>query len=678
MARAPQKQGFARSYSDRPPAWARAMLRPMNRRILLGSLAGVVAFVVLAAIAVPFLVPTGTLRAQIERRASEQTGRAFRINGSLSFTVFPSLGLSAGDVTLANGPGGRAPYLMRVARMRIAVKLLPLLSGRIEADRVVLDRPRIALEVARGGGANWMLSSRAGSGPHLGPTTNARFAGIDIRDGELSYDNARHGDRAVLDGLNAQISLTRLDAPAGAKGDFRYRGRALNYVLTLKTAQRLLAGRATEVNFGLTSDFLNAGFFGTVARDGTVDGAASLRTPSLKDVAAWLGHPISAGRGLGALDLRTKLRSKDDALSIQIIWARLDGMNVRGALTADLAGRIPTATGTLAFDRLDLNTYLGSPSGSGGAPHGTPAQNGGWSRAAINLDLLKLLNGRVTLNADALFVQHLRLGKTVIAATLADGLMRAHLSPMQLYGGSGEADLVVDARGPVPQFANKLTFTGIAMAPFLADTIGVAKIEGRGTIALDVAARGAAPDAIMRAMSGKGAVAIAPGAIRGVDLGRVARTVATILSAGATADNATTAFDRFAGSFAIKNGVLANTDLAMSSAFLNMTGRGTIDLGNQTIAYRIEPKASIGGRMHLLDIGVPFAIAGSWSHVRYVPDLAGAVTGLVGEVLGKGTAPIASLLGGLTGSQPGTPADKKKKKKKKNIGDTLKNMFGLH
>ncbi len=122
---------------------------------------------------------------------------------------------------------------------------------------------------------------------------------------------------------------------------------------------------------------------------------------------------------------------------------------------------------------------------------------------------------------------------------------------MQLYGGAGIADLVVDDRGAMPALANKLSFTGIAMRPFLADTIGVDKLDGRGNIIMDVRAKGAAPDAIMRSLSGKGgAVVLGRGSVRGIDMGQVARTIQTIpLSAGATGDGATTDFDRFGGSF---------------------------------------------------------------------------------------------------------------------------------
>ena len=640
----------------------------MRRNLLYGLIGG--GLVVAAVAALPLLVPTTSLRGAIETQVSRATGRAFKINGALSVSIFPGLGLDARDVALANAPGWVARDLVHIERMRIAVKLWPLLSGKIEVSQIVLEKPVIALEVTYRGEANWLMTPQRGAagGPALPP--NAEFAGVRIEGGRVSYDDDEVDTHGAIADLDADVALVSLALPTGVSGAFTLRGRRLKFATTIATPQMLLAGKPMEVNLALTSDFLNAAFLGRVTREGNASGTGTLRAPSLKDLAAWLGRPVSAGRGLGALSAQADIAMMGQSIQLRELKAKLDAMTMQGELFVDYRLPMPFVEGAMSIDALDLNTYL--QLGGGGpqhAPSGPPG--GGWSRTPVKLDLLKLANGEVTLSVGTLRVLHLKTGKAVIALALRDGLMTAHLGPMQLYGGSGTADLTVDTRGPSPSVANKLSFASIAMGPFLADTIGVDKLAGTGTIALDVTSSGASPDAIMRALSGKGVVAIGRGSVHGVDMGQVARTVQTILSAGATGQSATTPFDSFRGSFSISNGMLWNGDLKLDSAFLRMTGQGHLDLGNQTIAYRIEPKASIGGRMHLLDVGVPFAISGPWSHVHYVPDLAGAVTGLVGSVIDKGAAPLTGLFSGLTGK----PAPKKKSK---GPGDTLKSIFGLH
>ncbi|MEJ0041258.1 MAG: hypothetical protein WDM81_03070 [Rhizomicrobium sp.] len=100
----------------------------------------------------------------------------------------------------------------------------------------------------------------------------------------------------------------------------------------------------------------------------------------------------------------------------------------------------------------------------------------GWSKAAIRLDLLKLMNGHLTLSLGGLIVGHLHLGPTHMALALRDGAMEAHIDRIALYGGTGTAILAADGRGAVPSFRNTLSFTGIAMRPFLADAIAVDKL----------------------------------------------------------------------------------------------------------------------------------------------------------------------------------------------------------
>jgi AsmA protein len=632
----------------------------MNRRLLIG-LTAILAVVALGAALVPLAVPIEALRGEIERRVSAATGRGFHIRGALRFSVYPTIGLTAEDVTLDNAPGGKAKALAAIETLRIGARLMPLFSGHIEATTIELDRPRIALEVDAAGHANWRLAKGDGDVSLLAKT---QFDGVTVKDAAIRFDDEHLRAHYAVNRVDTKIALHRLDAPAGFSGALTYRGRRLSVSGTLKTPASLLGAQRTEADVQVVAPFLSAGFMGAMAHDETLTGMGRLHTPSLKDLAAWLGHPVSAGNGLGALDAQSRLVVREQLLTLTNLKATLDSMHLSGDLDAALSGAVPKVDGTLAADRVDLNTYMQLAGG-------TSAIGTGWSRAPVKLDLLKLLDGHIRLTTGALNVLHMKLGRTGIDLVLDDGDMTAQLSPMQLYGGSGNAMIRIDTRGPVPLLANKLVFSNIDMHVFLIDTIGIDKVEGRGTIYLDVTSKGASPDAIMRALAGKGAVQIWSGAIHGVDLGRVARTVQTILSAGATGDSAATRFDRFGGSFGIANGILANGDLKLSSAFINMTGQGRLDLGNQTIVYRIEPKATIGGKLSLIDIGVPFAITGSWRHLTYTPDMAGAVTGLVGGVFAKGTG----LIGGLTGL---APSDKKKKPKTGGVGDTLKNMFGFH
>jgi AsmA protein len=332
---------------------------------------------------------------------------------------------------------------------------------------------------------------------------------------------------------------------------------------------------------------------------------------------------------------------------------------MRGGLTLDRRGNIPVIDGNLAIDRLDLNLYLATGDGGERSAGPSPA---GWSRSRISLALLKKIDGHLTLDSGTIRLRGLHLGRTTLKLSLASGTLVARLDPIALYGGQGHAELDIDGRGAAPMSRTTLAFSGVSLRPFLNDALGIDSIEGAGALNLSVTAQGNSANTIMHALSGKGFISASHGRFRRVDFGRVARSIQTVLGGGATGEGTATDFHTMGGTFAIASGVLASNDFQLAGPVVQMTGRGQIDIGERTINFRLVPSAAVQG----VSVGIPFRVHGSWDHVRYAPDLADIVGGVV-QNLESGRAPFKGLFGG-----------RDKNGKKKNVGDTLKDMFGLH
>ena len=99
-----------------------------RRHIIIASVVGALALL----LAVPFLLPLDTYRAPIERAASSALGREVHIRGSMGLTVYPQIGISLGDVSIANARGARHPQMVEVGSVVVGAKLMPLLSRRLE------------------------------------------------------------------------------------------------------------------------------------------------------------------------------------------------------------------------------------------------------------------------------------------------------------------------------------------------------------------------------------------------------------------------------------------------------------------------------------------------------------------------------------------------------------------
>jgi len=636
------------------------------RNVLIG-----VATVVALVLVVPFVVPTGIYRDRIESAAAHATGRALRIEGTLSLMLYPQFGLRAENVTFANMPGGHAAAMASVRKIKLAVRFLPLLSGRVELERIVLDRPVIELEVNAEGRSNWHFAKSQdarGAGSVTLPAST-EFSGIQINDGRISYTNDKTGTHRELDHVDAAVAITRPDQPLAIDGHLIENGRRVDFDAKIATLKTLFGEGTTALDLSLTSDILQAGFKGGLGHDSEMAGTLKFDTTSLRGVIGWLGDKLPAGGGFGRTSLESHVATKDKVATLSGMRLLIDHSNLTGTLAIDSSGKVPSLTGVLSLDRLDLNPYLAAPAS------GRPERKAetGWSRKPINLALLKAADARLKLEAGALRLRNLRLGKTVMNVSLAGGALVARLDPIALYGGSGRAELEVDARGAAPAYRSRLEFVRVALQPFLRDTLGVNRIEGTGTFALDVAAQGKSPDGVMHTLSGKGSLAADHGHIRGVDLGAVSRTIQTLLG-GTTDASASTDYLAMNGNFVLANGVLTSQDFAIAGPVLSMTGAGDVDIANRAVDLRLVPRAQAKG----LSIGIPFRVDGSWDHVHYKPELPGIVGGVI-QNLESGRAPFKGLFG--TGQkkqdQSGQP-NSQPKKKKKSAGAILKNMLGIH
>ena len=643
----------------------------MNKA-LRNTLIAVVTIVAIVLV-LPFVVPTDAYRGRIESAAAHATGRALRIEGPLRLMLFPQFGLKAEKVTFANMPGGHASAMARVGDIRLALHFLPLLRGRVELARVVLEHPVIELEVDAGGRSNWNFARRNKSsgagGSAVTLPANTEFSGIRISDGRISYTNDRTGTHRAIDHVNAAVAITRLDQPVAVDGNLTQNGRRVDFDVKIATLETLFGDGTTALDLSLTSDMMQAGFKGGLGRDGALAGTLKFDTASLRGLLGWLGENLPPGGGLGRTSLEGHVASKDKVTTLSAMRLLLDYANMTGTLAIDSRGDVPSLTGALSVDRLDLNPYL-AEGGKRQSGELAPKAETGWSRAPINLALLKKADARLTLEIGALRLRNLRLGKTVANVTLTGGALTARLDPIALYGGTGRAELDVmpDGRGG-NTIVNSLQFDRIALRPFLNDTLGLDRFEGTGSLALAVMARGYSANLAMHSLSGSGSISATQGRIRGVNLGNVARTIQAVLGGGTTGDAASTDYLNLSGKFEIVGGVLTNKDFRLAGPLLSMTGAGNIDIGNRTIDFRLVPKASAKG----ISIGIPFRVKGSWDHVHYAPDLGGFVNGLI-QNLQNGRAPFKDLFGGGNKAQDqgGQP------KKKKSVGDVLKNMFGIH
>jgi AsmA protein len=592
------------------------------------------------------LTPLSVLRGPIEAAASKALNRDVHIRGSLHLALFPEFGVALKDVSVANSAGAHDHDMVTVGKIVVGARLMPLLSGRLVATKVVLKQPVIHLELGKDGVANWQF------GEHTAGTAENPFADgrlgirrLKIEDGEVTYFDAATGRTETLSAVSLSLEMTGSKAE-GHKltldGTATYRSAPLKLAATLGDLDGFIKGAASDGRMEARSAMVNADFTGHLAAAGTLDGSVTLSAPSLRRLAGWSGHPLPPGNGFGAVGVTAAVSAKGGVYALSKADITLDGMKLAGTVAIDSRSDIPSLKGSLTVDRVDARPYLAP----GNSEDVTTVAKAPDRDTPLALGGLKGVDADLNLSVGVLILPDIEIDRAVIAATVSKGALQAHLSSFGAYGGTGKGTVAIDATGAAPTLRAQIDMTGVKVETFLAEMAGVRRLAGSGTIHLDIASRGQSESDIVRNLSGKGSLTVANGSLAGADLAAVARLVQSTLTGrfltGAVGDNARTSFGTLSASFTIEGGIVRVGDLRLVNPAVEMTGAGTVNLASRQIDFRFEPRALNGiPGLDLVDIGIPFYVRGSWDDPSFSPDPAGLAKGLVGAVGGLGSKAVA-------------------------------------
>lgn len=623
---------------------------------LLIVLAVIVVLIVAAVLALPALVPTEGIKDQAVAAVKDATGRDLAINGKVGVSVFPALAVQVADVTLANPPDFAAKDMMRLDALDIRLRLLPLLSGRVEVDSFVLTAPVVALEVDRQGRPNWTFAAERPAEakapqPSGEPTagggglSDIRLGDVRIVDGTVSYADARSGTREEISNLDLKVALKNLDQPLSADGNLDWRGKTVKLAVAVAAPRKIMEGGASPLEALVAADTVKLSFKGE-AGGGAQPGATGdvdLAVPSLRELAAWTGNPLTApGTGFGPLAIKGRLKAAGQRVAFSQAIVSFDAIKAAGDLSVDTGGERPRLAGELAVEALDINPYLPPEAGPARPGDRAKSQAGGqpadWSDEAIDASALKVADLDFALSVGSIHLRKIEIGRSALHLRLANGRLTGDLKELALYQGHGKGRLALDGSGRGLGLEAAFALNGIQAAPLLAAAADFERLEGTGNIDIQVAGHGRTQREIIASLNGKGAVTFLDGALRGINLAAMVRNVTTAFTE--TSGSQKTDFAELSGSYTIANGIATNHDLALKSPLLRVAGAGTVDLPRRALQYRIEPKAVAslqgqGGQGDLGGITVPVIVEGPWDNPSYRPDLAAAMQSGAGKALEK-------------------------------------------
>ena len=300
--------------------------------------AALVGLIILGIVALLLFVDPNDYRDDIASLVEQKTGRPLEIRGELGLKVFPWVAINLNDVTLGNPPGyGDEPFLT-VRRASVGVKLLPLLSKRVEVSRVGIDGLAVTL-ISRGEEENnWKdLGESEGTEETSGGTTQTTIAGVDVTNSMLVYRDEAKKSVMRLMNLEARTGALGGNAPTEAEIRFDYDEGAAPTI-----AQVALKARAQMLNDG-----------------------SRLEVKDLEGTAKWFGAPEEGEAAAAGGSARAASAGRAEPLEISVrspaVSVDLNAQTLAPATFAVQVGKLPvelTAQGEKLFSEYVIGGKL--------------------------------------------------------------------------------------------------------------------------------------------------------------------------------------------------------------------------------------------------------------------------------------------------------------------------------
>jgi len=484
------------------------------------AVASLIALVVLA---LPFMASTRLVRDRIAHEMSEWSGLEVEIAESPEISVWPDLQANLTGVTLSlPGSGGSTPV---IAAERVEIELSPLaaLGGDVDFSLARFFRPTVMVEagapalpagsrLAHAIEAARQIVTENRAAPDTKRLSAEDFGVVEFSDGTVVAISGGV-ETEIATGLAGKLDWGRLNGRASATATGTWRGE--QFTIDLGSAKPLLflGGAAAPVTVSLKSAAANLLFDGTASlgENPYVDGRMSFSAPSVRRILDWSRTGLLHESTIGSVSMQSRIMGGAERLRFEEAEIVLDGKPARGALDLLLTGKLPMVAGTLAFDTLDLRTFLAAFTPLGPSAGSGPGIMYADGASRLNLDL--------RLSAAQATVGTIALAELAATARVDAGLAAFDISEASAFGGTIQAGLRFDRKGEGTQVEMRLLASDIDGAAFGA-AAGMTKLAhaGRGNVSVILKGDGSSWDTLLAQANGSFSASFGKGALHGIDI----------------------------------------------------------------------------------------------------------------------------------------------------------------
>ncbi|MDD1614138.1 MAG: AsmA family protein, partial [Methylococcaceae bacterium] len=481
-------------------------------KIILSIIAALVLLIVIAIFTLPFFIDPNNFKPEIAAAVKDKTGRDLTLTGELKLSIFPWLGLSTGKMALGNAAGFQDQPFATLEESDIKVKLLPLLTKKIEVSRIVVKGLIVNLAKNSQGVSNWsdltaVDATKTGPSPSINNNVKqdeadalvvSAISGIAIENALINWDDQRSGkhlliknvnlntDKFVYDEpvavdlslvvLNPETKFTesvklmtgltvneKLDTFVLSHSDLQTTtegenipGKSLTATLTLADASLDMTKQTIKVS-GLqlksTDVTLSAEITGDHINDKpSFQGPVTIAPFSPAKLMKQLGIAIPVMQDANALSksaVNFNLLATENSIDLQNLAMTLDDTQIKGSTSIkDFA--LPVIAFNLAADACDVDRYLPPVTDKSSKPLTSPAVALAAGASALPVETVRKLNIDGQLSLGKLKINGLDMKDIQLTLSAKNGIIKTQQSAKEFYQGSYIGSLSVDMRNKKP------------------------------------------------------------------------------------------------------------------------------------------------------------------------------------------------------------------------------------
>jgi AsmA protein len=540
---------------------------------LLFSLLAVLAFGIAL---IPKLIgDTSRFGDRVAAELSSWTGGEVKFIGPVRVTFFPDVSVR-GQLEVQDSTRLPAVQVLAAREAKVSLDLVDLLRGTVTIGALRLLKPRIIL---RDGPMAGLLQGQAPQTLFTNLLSGAPMRVLDVRKGRIAL-----GPR----GSSIKEIYAHLDAGKGTGaisgfGAFTYKDTTVRYSLESQAPTNVGAVGSFPLTLTLTSKPIRARLNGTVSYAGELklDGDMRAEIDDARKFLNWVGLSLPGGDSLKGFSAAGAFHVAGPTLTFDNGTFTLDDNKAVGLLALTATGSRPRVEGTLAFDRLVLDPYLGNTDQTE-SKQASPASTGGLPFGGL---LLQFIDADLRISAAAIDAGALKLGRGGFTVTAKKGVVASEVGELELCGGSADGRLNVDLAQAPPQVNVVANLADVSMDACL-QPLGLAvPIKGTSRLKTELATEGSDLAQLTGNLTGTLKVDANDGVVP-VDFAHLVTGTAPLNGEGWSGDSVTP-FDQLDADCRLSAGHIWCQSLSMRTPRGDISGAGGVDLTKQTLDWNL-------------------------------------------------------------------------------------------